>query len=170
MKTRTLILIVGIILTSIIFGTYQSILYQCGTMPVFMETPRSPTLWKCLDIWKHQSNQQSLPSEPELASAFESMQQQMNQQEKLRVQEIVLADTRGTENKINAIKEYRDKFETGYFLEQFIHPTKQNFEKDRLMHFISGEWGFQPTEHTSPKVTVYFRSYENYDNIEKINE
>ena len=64
MKTRLLI-IIGIILTSIIFGTYQSIMYQCGTMPVFVETPRNPTLWKCLDMWKHQSSQQSLPTEPE---------------------------------------------------------------------------------------------------------
>ena len=40
-------------------------MYQCGTMPVFMETPRSPILWKCLDIWKNQSDQYSLPSEPE---------------------------------------------------------------------------------------------------------
>lgn len=108
--------------------------------------------------------------EPGPIPDFESLQQQKKQQEKIRVQEIVLADTRGTENKLNAIKEYRDEFESGYFLEQFIHTIKQNYEKDQLMNFIYGEWGFQPTENTSPKVTVYFRSYDNYDKIEKINE
>lgn len=33
-------------------------MYQCGTLPVFMETPRSPTLQNCLEIWKHQLDQQ----------------------------------------------------------------------------------------------------------------
>ena len=56
MKTRLLI-ILGIVLTSIVFGTYQSLMYSCGTLPVFMETPYSPTLWKCLDIWENQSEQ-----------------------------------------------------------------------------------------------------------------
>lgn len=56
MKTRKLILI-GIIVPSIIFGTYQSIMYQCETLPVFVETPRNPNLWKCLGIWEHQSEQ-----------------------------------------------------------------------------------------------------------------
>ena len=100
----------------------------------------------------------------------ESLQQQKKQQAKISIQETILADTRGTENKINAIKEYRDEFETGFFLEQFIHTNKQNYEKDKLMNFIYGEWGFQSTENTSPTVTVYFRSYDNYDRIEKINE
>lgn len=58
MKTRFLI-IIGIVMASIVFGTYQSLMYNCGTMPVFMETPNKPTLWKCLDIWKHQSEQPS---------------------------------------------------------------------------------------------------------------
>lgn len=100
----------------------------------------------------------------------ESLQQQKKQLAKISIQETILADTRGTENKINAIKEYRDEFETGFFLEQFIHTNKQNYEKDKLMNFIYGEWGFQSTENTSPTVTVYFRSYDNYDKIEKINE
>lgn len=111
-----------------------------------------------------------LESEPELIPDSESLQQQKKQQEKIRIQEIVLADTRGTENKINAIKEYRDEFETGYFLEQFVHIFQENYEKDRLMHFVYGEWGYQPTENTSAEVAAYFRSYDNYDMIEKINE
>ena len=117
---------------------------------------------------------QGLPSEPEPEPVpipdSESLQRQKQQQAKLDVQKWVLTDTRDRVNQINAIREYRDKFESGYFLEQFIHPIKQNYEKDKLMNFIYGEWGFQPTENTSPKVTVYFRSYENYDKIEKINE
>lgn len=56
-KTRLKVIVIGIILASVSFGTYQSVMYTCGTMPVFMETPREPTLWKCLDIWKHQSKQ-----------------------------------------------------------------------------------------------------------------
>ena len=108
--------------------------------------------------------------EPEPIPDSESLQRQKQQQAKLDVQKWVLTDTRDRVNQINAIREYRDKFEPGYFLEQFIHPIKQNYEKDQLMNFIYGEWGFQPTENISPKVTVYFRSYENYDKIEKINE
>lgn len=110
------------------------------------------------------------PPEPEPIPDFESLQRQKQQQAKLDVQKWVLTDTRDRVNQINAIREYRDEFEPGYFLEQFIHPIKQNYEKDKLMNFIYGEWGFQPTENTSPKVTVYFRSYENYDMIEKIND
>lgn len=116
--------------------------------------------------------QRTVPSElePERISDSESLRQQEQKKAKLHVKEIVLADTRGTENKINAIKEYRDEFESGYFLEQFIHTFKENYEKDRLMSFIYGEWGYQPTENTSAEVVVYFRSYEDYDHIEKINE
>ena len=51
MKTRLKIIIVGIILASISFGTYQYIMYQCGTLPIYMETPRNPSLWHCLEIW-----------------------------------------------------------------------------------------------------------------------
>jgi len=51
MKTRIKIIIVGIVLTTIVFGTHQSLMYQCGTLPIFMQTPRSPNLWNCLEIW-----------------------------------------------------------------------------------------------------------------------
>ena len=27
-------------------------MYQCGTLPVFVETPRNPNLWSCLQIWE----------------------------------------------------------------------------------------------------------------------
>ncbi len=53
MKTRYKIIIVGIALTSIVFGTYQSLMYQCGTLPIFMETPKTPNLWNCLEIWEN---------------------------------------------------------------------------------------------------------------------
>jgi len=57
MKSRLLIIFVGIVLTSIIFGTHQYLMYQCGTLPTFAETPRSPNLWNCLQIWENQSEQ-----------------------------------------------------------------------------------------------------------------
>lgn len=57
MKTKLKFIIIGIVLTSIVFGTYQSLMYQCGTLPVFMETPRNPNLWNCLEIWENQSEQ-----------------------------------------------------------------------------------------------------------------
>ena len=50
MKARLLI-IGGIVAASLIFGTYQYIMYQCGTLLVYVETPRQPNLWTCLQIW-----------------------------------------------------------------------------------------------------------------------
>jgi hypothetical protein len=61
MKTRYKIIIVGIVLTTIVFGTHQSLMHQCGTLPVFMETPRNPNLWNCLEIWEKQSKQYPSP-------------------------------------------------------------------------------------------------------------
>ena len=55
-KTRYKIIIIGIVLASIVFGTHQYLMYQCGTLPVFMETPRSPNLWNCLEILENQSD------------------------------------------------------------------------------------------------------------------
>ena len=26
-------------------------MYSCGTLPVFLETPRNPNMWNCLEIW-----------------------------------------------------------------------------------------------------------------------
>ena len=54
MKTRHKIIIVGIVLATMVFGTHQYLMYQCGTLPVFMQTPRSPNLWNCLEIWENQ--------------------------------------------------------------------------------------------------------------------
>jgi len=56
MKTRYKIIIVGIVLPTIVFGTHTSLMAQCGTLPVFMETPRMPNLWSCLEIWENQSD------------------------------------------------------------------------------------------------------------------
>ena len=173
MKTLFLI-IIGIVLASIVFGTYQSLMYQCGTLSVFMETPRNPNLWNCLEIWKTQSEKPPtiLPEpEPEPIPESDSLQRQKQQQAKLHVQEIILTDFRGYEHQIKAINEYRNEFEPGYFLEQFIlFPNDQNYEKDDLVNFVLVEWGYQPEECTSPKVEVYLRPYENYESIEKISE
>ena len=51
MKARLLI-IGGMVTASLIFGTYQYIMYQCETLPVYVETPRNPNLWTCLQIWE----------------------------------------------------------------------------------------------------------------------
>ena len=175
MRTRLLI-IIGIVLASVVLvsSVYViSVQNRCESLLGDTHYPRPLTLWNCLNYLQMVDNPPPKSiSEPitEHEPDYESLQQQKKQEEKLRVQEIVLADTRGIENKIPAIKEYRDEFESGYFLEQFIIPNKQNFEKGQVIHFIFGEWGFQPTENTSSKVTVYFRSYDNYDKIEKINE
>ncbi len=32
-------------------------MHQCGTLPVFMETPRNLNLWSCLEIWEKQFKQ-----------------------------------------------------------------------------------------------------------------
>lgn len=55
MKTRLLIIIIGIVLTSTVFCTHQYLMYECGKLPVFMETPYTPTLWKCLEIWENKT-------------------------------------------------------------------------------------------------------------------
>jgi len=135
----------------------------------------SPTIlqnFACLESESmHEPEKTSSPEpEPGPIPESDSLQRQKQQQTKLHTQEIIISDTRGHENKINAIKEYRDGFESGYFLEQFIILNKQNYEKGELINFVYGEWGYQPKENTSPKVDVYFRSYDDYDKIEKINE
>jgi len=56
MKTRYKIIIVGIVLATIVFGTHTYLMAQCETLPVFMETPRMPNLWNCLEIWENQSD------------------------------------------------------------------------------------------------------------------
>ena len=53
MKTRLLI-VVGIILTTFVFGSYQYVMYECGTLPVFTQTPKMPDLGYCLQIWGNQ--------------------------------------------------------------------------------------------------------------------
>ncbi len=56
MKTRFKIVILAIIIATIIIGSYQYLMFQCGTLAVFMETPRTPNFWKCLEIWQNTSN------------------------------------------------------------------------------------------------------------------
>ena len=57
MKTNFKVMIIVIVLASIPFGAYQYFMYECETLPVFMHTPSTPTIWKCMEIWKHQSQQ-----------------------------------------------------------------------------------------------------------------
>ena len=107
--------------------------------------------------------------EPEPMSESEILQKQKQQQAKIHTQEIIMTDYRGHEHQINAINEYRNEFEDGYFLEQFILPNKQNFEKGELINFVYVGWGYQPQECTSPKVEVFFKPYEN-GKIEKFGQ
>ncbi len=108
--------------------------------------------------------------EPGLIPESDLLQQQKQQQAKIHVQKTIMTDYRGHEYDIKAINEYRNEFEKGYFLEQFIISNKQNYEKDDLIHFVFAEWGYQQQECTSPKIEVYLRPYENYGSIEKISE
>ncbi len=57
MKTRYKIITIGLVLTTIVFGSYQYVMYECGTMSIFKDTPRMPNLLNCLSIWEHQSKQ-----------------------------------------------------------------------------------------------------------------
>ena len=100
----------------------------------------------------------------------ESLQRQKQQQAKLHVQKVVMTDYRSDEYNIRAINEYRNAFENGYFLEQFIISNKQTYEKNDPILFVFAEWGYLQQECTYPKVEVYLRSYENYDKIKKISE
>ena len=56
MKTKYKIVLVVIIISTAIFGAYQSIMYQCSALPVFMETPLQPDLGRCLVIWENMEN------------------------------------------------------------------------------------------------------------------
>ena len=58
MKTKFKTIIAGVVIAASILGAYQYFIYECGTLPVFMETPSSPTLWKCLEIWENQKDGQ----------------------------------------------------------------------------------------------------------------
>jgi hypothetical protein len=108
--------------------------------------------------------------EPAPMSESETLQKQKQQQAKLHTQEVIMTDYRDPQYHIRAINDYRNEFESGYFLEQFIFSNKQNYEKDDLINFIVVEWGYQPQKCTYPKVEVYLRPYDNYDKIEKISE
>ena len=56
MKNRILI-IAGIVIVATGFGVYQYLMYDCGTLPIFSETPYNPTIGKCLEIWQNKSQQ-----------------------------------------------------------------------------------------------------------------
>jgi hypothetical protein len=126
----------------------------------------------CDVLWNEPKDSLSIPEpEPEPMPESDLLQRQKQQQAKLYTQEIILTDFRGNEHQIKAINEYREEFESDYFLEQFVFfPREQDFEKDDLINFVLVEWGYQPEKCTSSKVEVYLRPYENYNSIEKISE
>lgn len=88
---------------------------------------------------------------------------------RMKIQEIIMTDYRGNQHQMDAINEYRNEFELGHFLEQYIHTFDQNYEKDELVNFALVEWGYQETDCTYPKVELYFMPYETKA-IEKIGE
>lgn len=143
-------------------------------LPDYMSQEKFDECFENLSEFRISLHSESL-SEPEPEPGpmpeSDSLQRQKQQQAKLHVQETIMTDYRGNEHQIKAIDEYRNEFEPGYFLEQFILFTNnQNYEKDDLINFVFVEWGYQPEECTSTKVEVYLRPYENYDSIEKISE
>ena len=174
MKTRVLI-IIGISLVVVIVllssfwmekDNYGHVLF-CNQW-VFSNYKTCDALWN-----ESEDSLSKVEPEPEPGPMPESdsLQRQKQQQAKLHVQETIIIDYRGNEHQIKAIDEYRDEFESGYFLEQFIFfPNDQNYEKDDLINFVLVEWGYQSEECTSPEVEVYLRPYENYESIEKISE
>jgi len=156
-------------------GSGHSVQYAMHDFPEFVKIDAGQYMLSVsLDnqkITKKLTVTESEPSpEPEPMSESEILQKQKQQQAKISVQKTIMTDFRGHEYAINAINEYRNKFENGYFLEQFITPNKQNYEKNDSMKFVFVEWGYQPQECTFPKIEVYFRSYDNYNSIEKTNE
>lgn len=111
--------------------------------------------------------------EPELISEEENIRHQKQNQAKLQTQKEIVIDYRGNQHQIDAINKYREDFEPGYFLEQFILSNKQNFEKDEVMNFIVVQWGYQPQECSYSQVIGYFKPYSNYEDYfyaEKISE
>ena len=105
--------------------------------------------------------------EPGPIPESDSLQRQKQQQVKLHVQKIIMTDYRDNPYRIDAINEYRNEFESGYFLEQYIHTFDQDYEKDELINFVLVEWGYQETDCTYPKIELYFMPYETKE-IEKI--
>ena len=65
MKTNLKVIIIVIVAVSIPFGAYQYVMYECGKLSVFMHTPSTPTIWKCIEIWKHQETSESKSQELE---------------------------------------------------------------------------------------------------------
>ena len=111
--------------------------------------------------------------EPAPLPEEEPLQKQRKHDAKIRTQETIMMDFRGNQHQIDAINQYRGEFESGYFLEQFVIPTNQNFEEGQVINFIVGQWGYQSEECTSYRITGYFKSYSDYENpfnIEKIFE
>ena len=172
MKTRLLI-IVGISLVVVIVLLLSFWMEKDDEGYVLFCNQWVFSNYKACDVlWNESEDSLSIPeSESGPIPDSESLQRQKQQQTKLRVQEVIMTDFRGNEHQIKAINEYRNEFEDGYFLEQFIFFTNnQNYEKDDLINFIFVEWGYLSEECTSPKVEVYLRPYDNYDSIVKISE
>ena len=102
----------------------------------------------------------------------ERLRQEKQDQARIQTQKEIMTDYRGYQHQIDAINKYREEYEPGYFLEQFVIPNKQNFEKDNVINFVVGQWGYQPEKCLSYSVKGYFKPYANYDPfyVEKISE
>jgi len=107
--------------------------------------------------------------EPEPIAEEEQLFQEKQNQARIQTLNEILTD-RENQHQIDAINKYRQDFEPSYFLEPFVIPNKHNFEKDEVMNFVVGQWGYQPEKCISYSVQGYFKPYENYDPfyIEKI--
>ena len=111
--------------------------------------------------------------EPEQTSEEERLQQEKQDQARTQTQKEIMADYRGNQHQVDAISKYREQFEPGYFLEQFVVPNKQNFKKDEVINFVVGQWGYQPEKCVSYIVKGYFKPYHNYEDpfyVEKISQ
>ena len=112
-----------------------------------------------------------LEPEPSPEPRPETTDEQDMKKDKARIktQEIIMTDYRGNQHQMDAINEYRNEFESGYFLEQYIHTFDKNYERDELVNFTLVEWGYRETDCTYPKVELYFMPYETKA-IEKIGQ
>lgn len=86
------------------------------------------------------------------------------------VEEILSQDYRSDKPKIQAINEYIQAFELGFFVEQFSFGLKPDYEEGEEISFVFAEWGFQEQPCTLPHLKMYLRSYDNYSAIQKIHE
>ena len=127
-----------------VFGAHQYLMYQCGMLPVFMETPRNPNLWNCLEIWENQSEQH--PNAPNLELIDE------------------LIDLGCTEPAINHAFRYSnlldDSFDGTYFIEWIGLPADlSQVEFDKCVKIILEKRIIELYKDT-PEVVAFYAEYE----------